>query len=88
MPLGPGGYSTVIKSARVTVMSGAGTLAVSFPSGEFARIPGVLVQGSESDSGTYSAASITRSGFTLTVSGSDLADGPVDIVWVALEDKQ
>lgn len=69
---------------RVSIVSGAGSKAVSFRDA-FLRPPSVLVPPYDADAGIVVPGSITKTGFTLTITGSDFADGEVDFPYVALE---
>ena len=71
--------------ARVSLdSSGNGTKTVSFEE-DFFDAPSVLVVGRRADSGAYTAAGVTKSGFTLTVTGSDIESADLDIPWLAHE---
>ena len=69
--------------AQVTIAGGAGSASVTFRD-PFLRAPEVLVAGVEADSGTLAAASITRTGFSITLTGTDLADGYLEVPYVAV----
>jgi len=64
--------------------SGAGTLAVTFETA-FVQIPHVSVIPHLGDTATPTAASVTKSGFTLTVTGSAMLSQDVEFGWFASE---
>lgn len=70
--------------ATLDTSGGNGGEAVTFAQ-TFASPPEVLVSSNLNDTGaTYSAGSITQSGFTLTVSSSNTTAAQMWVFWVAL----
>lgn len=82
--IGPGGSRLEMGLTTVAVSSGSGSTAVSFGV-SFTRPPQVLVIEHEADAGSYSATTITETGFTVTVSSSDYSDGDIQVGWIAAE---
>lgn len=73
-------------TAEMTIGSGDTDLAVSYPGGQFTHPPAVLVVPTRADAGTYSAESVTATGFTVRLASTDLATGEiVRIPWIAHE---
>lgn len=64
--------------------SGNGTLAVTFADA-FVAAPHVTIVPHEGDAGTLSAASVTKTGFTLTVVGSGLTSRDAQFAWAAFQ---
>lgn len=67
--------------------SGAGTQAVTFDD-DYVVAPSILVVPNEADAAggaSYTAASATISGFTLTVTGSNRTSRDIEIFWFAHE---
>lgn len=63
--------------------SGNGTLAITFDVA-YANIPDMKVTGPLACNGTFSAASVTTTGFTLTVAGAtDLLSSNIELIWWA-----
>jgi len=82
--IGPNGAQLEMGNTTVAVSGGSGTLAVIFGQ-SFTRIPQVLVVDHEADAGSYSATTITETGFTVAVTSSDYADGDIKVGWLAVE---
>ncbi len=79
------GESTVAVSAL-----GAGTTAVTFATAgtAFTSTPDVLVVGNDADvtdGASYTAASVTKTGFTVTVASSNLISRDIRVKWFAHE---
>lgn len=81
---GPLGLQKEEGIATVTLSGGNGSTNISFRDG-FLRAPAVLVVPRESDSGAYAAASVTKSGFTVTVTSSDFSSGDIQVAYIAIE---
>lgn len=64
--------------------SGAGTLAVTFAEA-FTAAPHVTVVPHAGDTATPTAASVTKAGFTLTVTGSAMLSQDAEFTWAAFE---
>lgn len=64
--------------------SGAGTLPVTFVN-PFVGTPHVTIVPHLGDTATLSAASVTNTGFTLTVTGSAILSQNAQFVWAAFE---
>lgn len=78
---------TLTESGVATVSldaSGNGSASVTLEE-PFVAPPDVLAQTRRGDAGVYSAASVTSSGFSVSVAGSDIRSESVDVAWVALE---
>lgn len=72
-------------AAKVTLdASGNGTLDVAF-STPFIAPPQVFIVDGAADAGTRTAASITKDGFTLTVTDSDIVSQDHEFIWIAHE---
>lgn len=78
---------TLTESGVATVSldaSGNGSAALTFAE-PFVGPPDVLVQTRRGDAGTYAAASVTATGCSVSVSGSDIRSESVAVAWVAME---
>lgn len=85
MARGPQGELVELGTATVTLDgAGAGTQAVSF-SESFVSTPSILVAPPEADAGTYSATSSSKTGFTVSVTSSDLTSQDVKVTWAVVE---
>jgi len=76
------------EKSTVVVASGAGTLAILFAEA-FGGVPHVHVLAPRGSDGTYTAASVTKTGFTLTVASvtdADYDDQDVEVLWFAHEE--
>lgn len=77
----------LIEYGKATVTldaSGDGTFAISFKEA-FVDAPEVFLPVHRADSGSRAASSITKSGFTLTVTGSDMVSQDLEVVYIAHE---
>lgn len=69
-----------------TDVNGDGTSAVTFKD-RFNATPAIVLTAQEADiTGTLTAVSPTKSGFTATVDGSAVTSGTLTVAWVAVED--
>ena len=88
MSRGPGGRRFDSGKAVVTLNgSGAGTASVAFVE-DFVATPAIMVVPDEADEAagaSFTAASSTKDGFTLTVAASARTSRDVEIVWFACE---
>lgn len=85
MAIGLRGYRTDYGQVTVTLNgSGTGTQAVTFTE-LFINVPSVLVVAHAGDSGTFTAASLTKTGFTATVTTSLQVSGDIQVIWFAHE---
>lgn len=90
MAASKGLHNRLIDYAETTVTLnglGAGTQAVLFDS-DYVSIPDVLVVQNEADEGagaSYTAATVTKDGFTLTVTGSSRTSQDIAVIWFAHE---
>lgn len=85
MPTGLLGRTVEYGKTKVsTDASGNGSIAVTFVE-SFVDAPAVLVIPHRADSGSRSATSISKSGFTLTITTSDLKSQDIEVVYVAHE---
>ncbi len=88
MAAGKGLHNMLLDYTETTVSlngSGAGTQAVLFGS-DYVSIPDVLVVQNEADEAagaSYTAATVTKDGFTLTVTGSSRTSQDIAIIWFA-----
>ncbi len=65
--------------------SGAGTAVITFET-DFVSTPSILVVANEADAAggaSYTAASATKDGFTLTVTGSTRHSQDITVIWFA-----
>lgn len=65
--------------------SGAGTANVTFTETAFVDAPHVVCIPGRADAGTRTAGTITKTGFTITVTGSDLLSQDVEVFWISHE---
>lgn len=75
------------EKSTVAISGGAGTLAVTFAQA-FEFVPAVYVVKPRGAAGTYAAASVTKTGFTIDVSSEtdgDFNGQSVSIIWFAHE---
>lgn len=85
MARGPQGEAVELGTATVTLDgSGDGSVAVSFTE-TFVETPSILVVPPRADSGTYSATSTSKTGFTVTVASSDLTSRDVKVTWTVVD---
>lgn len=85
MAIGLRGYRTDYGQVTVTLNgSGAGTQAATF-SEAFVNVPSLLVVPHAGDSGTFAATSATKTGFTVSVTGSDQLSQDIQVIWFAHE---
>ena len=74
-----------VEEGRVTLdSSGDGSVVITFEA-PFVGTPEIKVIKPKGDSGTYSAGSITKTGFTLTVTSSDILSQDVRFPYFAME---
>ncbi len=64
--------------------SGDGTLATVFEA-KFYSTPAVYVVPAKADAGSYTAASVTSTGFTITITGSDILSQDIEVWYFATE---
>ncbi len=76
----------LVSEATVTTNgSGTGSVAVLFSPDTFVAIPQVMVVAANGDSGTFAAASVTTTGFTLNVTTSLRLSQSIKVTWFAAE---
>lgn len=76
-----------VDGVNVALVSGSAQVTVTFGT-RFPRPPHVSLVPHETDvfnGAAYSASAITRTGFTLTIAGSDYPDGDVRVEYFAAE---
>lgn len=85
MSRGIDGRLTEYKRALVTLdASGNGTLAIAFDEA-FPDPPQMAIISRRGDAGSFTAASVTKLGFTLTVVASDVRSQDLYVTWFAHE---